>query len=44
MTQSLGVNMTMIALRVTRTRWVEVLGFPFETDMALTTLRTAVLM
>ena len=36
--------MTWTALRVSRARWVEVWGFPFETDMALTILRTAVLM
>ena len=36
--------MTMIAPRVSHARWIEVWGFPFETVVALTTFRTAVLM
>ena len=44
MTLSLRVNMTTIAPRVSSARWVEVSGFPFESGMALTTLRTGVLM
>ena len=39
-----GVNMTLIAPRVSCARWVEVWGFAFDTGMALTTLRIAVLM